>query len=91
MLGWPGSDWSASPTPAPPLTANWHMLPEEVLHSFTHFHLRLRVMVAQVGFDTPPETGEFTPLQDFNPTDLPTVMRKVFDLTHDALENMVYV
>ncbi|MDE3121750.1 MAG: A/G-specific adenine glycosylase, partial [Paracoccaceae bacterium] len=23
MLGWPGSDWSAAPTPAPPLAADW--------------------------------------------------------------------
>ena len=26
MLGWPGSDWSDAPTPAPPLDADWQLL-----------------------------------------------------------------
>lgn len=89
MLGWPGSDWNDAPDPAPPLAANWRQMPEEVLHTFTHFHLQLRIMVAQVGLDAPPTAGVFTQYQDFNPSELPTVMRKVFDLSHDTLENMI--
>jgi A/G-specific adenine glycosylase len=90
MLGWPGSAWNDAPAPAPPLTAEWRLMPEEVLHTFTHFHLQLRIMVAHVGFDALPLTGEFTHYHNFNLSDLPTIMRKVFDLSHDALENMIY-
>ncbi len=82
MLGWPGSDWSADPAPAPPLAADWKALPAEVRHTFTHFHLRLTVHVATVPADTP---GAFTPRHDFRPTDLPTVMRKAWALALEAL------
>lgn len=80
MLGWPGSDWvdASGPRPTkPPLDADWAKLPGEVRHTFTHFHLLLDVMVAEV-----PETatGTFLPRDQFRPSDLPTVMRKAFDL-----------
>ncbi len=90
MLGWPGSEWNEAPTPAPPVVADWQVLPEEARHTFTHFHLRLRIMLAQVGLDAQPKTGKFIAYQNFNRSELPTVMRKVFDLSHDALENMTY-
>ncbi|MFN3210645.1 MAG: A/G-specific adenine glycosylase, partial [Roseovarius sp.] len=32
MLGWPGSDWSDAPSPAPPLDADWQMLEAEARH-----------------------------------------------------------
>ncbi|QYX56899.1 A/G-specific adenine glycosylase [Roseovarius sp. SCSIO 43702] len=89
MLGWPGSDWSEAPSPAPPLAANWVELPEEARHTFTHFHLRLRVMVAQVDMTAAPEIGEFHLLPGFRPSKLPTIMRKVFDLARGALREMV--
>lgn len=85
MLGWPGSDWGAAPQPAPPMQAGWRELPGEVRHTFTHFHLILTVMVAQVAQEYP-LTGEFIPKQQFRPSDLPTVMRKAFDLARDVLE-----
>jgi len=87
MLGWPGSDWGDSPTPAPPLAADWQDLGAEARHTFTHFHLRLSVHVARVGHDTQPERGEFHDPAAFRPSDLPTVMRKVFDLARDTLNN----
>lgn len=90
MLGWPGSPWNEAPEPAPPMVADWQLLPEEARHTFTHFHLRLRIMLAQVVADARPETGKFIAYQNFNPSELPTVMRKVFDLSHDAFENMAY-
>ena len=31
-----------------------------------------------------PDRGDFIPLEDFSPADLPTVMRKAFDLTKGA-------
>ena len=82
MLGWPGSDWvdSAEQRPkAPPLDADWRRIPGEVRHTFTHFHLVLDVLVAEVD-DVTPTRGRFIPRSEFRPSDLPTVMRKAFDL-----------
>ncbi|WP_420013209.1 A/G-specific adenine glycosylase [Tateyamaria sp.] len=83
MLGWPGSDWIAADGPRPqnpPLSANWTKLDGEVRHTFTHFHLMLDVMVAQVPLGAEPTTGTFLPRAQFRPSDLPTVMRKAYDL-----------
>ena len=88
MLGWPGSDWSDAPAPAPPLEAEWNTLSEEARHTFTHFHLRLRIEVAHVVASAQPETGDFLSRHHFRPSELPTVMRKVFDLAHGTLEKM---
>lgn len=77
MTGWPGSDWSDAPTPAPPLTADWAHLPGIVKHTFTHFHLELSVAIARASHDDVPFTGAFEP--SFDPGNLPTVMRKVWD------------
>lgn len=86
MLGWPGSEWHEdAPVPAPPLDAHWQELPEEARHTFTHFHLRLRIMVAQVGMEAEPRAGGFHPPAAFRPAQLPTVMRKVFDLARGPL------
>lgn len=87
MLGWPGSDWSEAPEPAPPLDATWTELSEEARHTFTHFHLRLRIMTALVSPDTDPERGHFISQVDFSPTALPTAMRKVFDLAAVTLRS----
>ncbi|PKP79357.1 MAG: A/G-specific adenine glycosylase [Alphaproteobacteria bacterium HGW-Alphaproteobacteria-2] len=82
MLGWPGSDWGESPAPAPPLAADWRRLAGEVRHTFTHFRLRLAVHVAEAGPGARPARGVFLPAPEFRPGDLPTLMRKVFDLAH---------
>ncbi len=85
MLGWPGSDWvdvsADHPIGTPPIEAKWLNLSGDVRHTFTHFHLILRVKVAQVTAQAEPNSGQFIPKQDFRPTDLPTVMRKAFDLS----------
>jgi len=85
MLGWPGSDWSDAPQPAPPLEADWATIPGDVRHTFTHFHLILEVHTARVGLEATPTAGRFRPADSFRPSDLPTVMRKVFDLARDSL------
>ncbi len=85
MLGWPGSDWSDTPDPAPPCAADWQLLPGEVRHTFTHFHLILEVRMARLPDDTQPEAGRFVPAHRFRPADLPTLMRKVFDLARSTL------
>ncbi|WP_135506510.1 A/G-specific adenine glycosylase [Roseovarius aestuariivivens] len=89
MLGWPGSDWRETPPePFPPLEADWRLLPEEARHTFTHFHLRLRIAVAHVPETATPQRGDFLPQMAFRPSDLPTVMRKVFDLAQESLQDI---
>ncbi len=86
MRGWPGSAWTeAAPVETPPLRAAWHDPGGEVRHTFTHFHLRLALRVAEVGVDTTPNRGDFLPPAQFRPSDLPTVMRKAFDLAQSSL------
>ncbi|MGR3761446.1 A/G-specific adenine glycosylase [Roseobacteraceae bacterium NS-SX3] len=81
MLGWPGSEWNGAPAPQPPFDAAWQDLGAEVRHTFTHFHLILRVMTAELPADYIPAEGqEVIARHRFRPSDLPTVMRKAFDL-----------
>jgi A/G-specific adenine glycosylase len=88
MLGWPGSDWAEGPVQdTPPLAADWRDIGAEVRHTFTHFHLRLAVRVACALPDTLPDRGAFLPAAAFRPSDLPTVMRKAFDLAQSALND----
>ncbi|WP_425073831.1 A/G-specific adenine glycosylase [Sagittula sp. S175] len=84
MLGWPGTDWLDvtvdAPQEAPPIRAEWKTVAGEARHTFTHFHLILTVKTALVPMERVPERGAFVELADFSPSDLPTVMRKAFDL-----------
>jgi len=85
MLGWPGSDWNEAPTDAPPLDANWRDPGADVRHTFTHFHLRLALRVANVPLDTAPGCGRFIAPDRFDPGELPTVMRKALVIARSAL------
>ena len=80
MLGFVGSVWSDAPVPAPPVGADWVELGAEARHTFTHFHLRLRVLTAVLPLESRPARGYFIAAAEFRPSSLPTVMRKVFDL-----------
>lgn len=81
MLGWPGAEWGDTAIPMPPFEANWQLLAGEVRHTFTHFHLILQVMHADLPKGhNPPDNHELISRHAFKPTDLPTVMRKAFDL-----------
>lgn len=84
MLGWPGSEWVdttlAHPDSTPPAAGAWEEQEGEVRHTFTHFHLILRIMIAELPLEAAPMRGAFMPRHDFRPSDLPTVMRKAFDL-----------
>jgi len=84
MLGWPGSDWDGGGGPAP-LEADWRDAGAEVRHTFTHFHLRLDVSLAEVSVAAAPIRGAFLPRDAFRPSDLPTVMRKAWDIAAGAL------
>lgn len=85
MLGWPSTDWADDPAPAPPLNTQWHPLAEQVRHTFTHFHLILKVHTAKTDGSEDPDRGSFVDASQFRPADLPTLMRKVFDLARDTL------
>lgn len=80
MLGWPGSDWGDAPVDTPPCVADWAILPSEVRHTFTHFHLILTVKTAELPQNHPVNCGAFIDKHRFQPSELPTVMRKAFDL-----------
>lgn len=80
MLGWPTTEWTDAPEPAAPLDADWAKLDAQALHTFTHFHLQLDILTAVVDLNVQPDRGRFFSESDFRPSDLPTVMRKVFDL-----------
>ena len=80
MLGWPGSDWAiAQAEHLEPLDAGWITFNNTVRHTFTHFHLELTVKFA-LNVKAKPRIGEFLSMEDFNPQDLPTVMRKVWSM-----------
>ncbi len=85
MLGFPGSDWSEDPQPAPPLVADWAMLDATARHTFTHFHLELVIFWVTVPDNAVPDRGHFVDGGVFSPAALPTVMRKVYDLVADSL------
>ena len=63
MLGIPGDGWDGSGGPAP-AEADWQEI-GEVRHTFTHFHLLLRVMVAEVA--GPAARGEWLSRTAFRP------------------------
>lgn len=84
MLGWPGAPWDDVAVAAPPFEADWIDPGIEVRHTFTHFHLRLSLRVVDVCHKVEPKVGQF---QDIRPSDLPTVMRKAFDVARAALSH----
>ena len=89
MLGWPGTEWSENaPAAAPPIEADWRDPGADVRHTFTHFHLRLSLRVAIVPARVEPARGRFVPHRDFSPADLPTVMRKAFDVAAPELTDL---
>lgn len=84
MLGWPGGIWGEVAEDLPPVAADWRELGAEVRHTFTHFHLRLSVRVTELEADAAPERGEFHTC--LRASDLPTVMRKAYDLARTAFD-----
>lgn len=80
MLGWPGSPWGDEAIACPPCPGNWQELAGDVRHTFTHFHLILTVFTADLPMDIRPGCGHFLPKGEFRRTDLPTLMRKAYDL-----------
>ena len=79
MLGWPGTEWCEEVMRGqPPMDGEWREA-GDVRHTFTHFHLELAVFVAK-NVEGDPATGSFLSKETFSPSNLPTVMRKVWDV-----------
>jgi A/G-specific adenine glycosylase len=76
----PGSSWSeAAPGEAsPPFDLPWRAVPEQVVHIFTHFELRLEIRAARLSTNpAPPEGMRWVASKDLSSEPLPTLMRKV--------------
>jgi A/G-specific adenine glycosylase len=79
-IGFIGNGWDPkSAHLAAPVTANWQET-GAVRHTFTHFHAELTVLAATT--NARPDHGTFQPV---NPENLPTLMRKAYDLAFPAL------
>jgi A/G-specific adenine glycosylase len=89
MLEVPSSPWVEAETAAKsalkhaPLKAKWRELPGLVEHTFTHFHLELRVLRVETGAKPSPsrtawpERCLWLSPRDFHVAALPSVMKKV--------------
>jgi A/G-specific adenine glycosylase len=84
MLGWPGADWGAEAVEQPPFAGDWQDPGVDVRHVFTHFNLHLSLRVVQVNGQVQPKQGLFL---DIKRSDLPTVMRKAFDVATTHLSH----
>ena len=74
---WRERPWSAAEARrSAPLEAEWRTLPGRVRHTFTHFHLELRVFAARVDGVTETD-GLWCPSQRLGEQALPTLMKKV--------------
>lgn len=79
-IGFIGNGWDTkSQHDAAPITANWQDV-GQIKHTFTHFHAVLTVLAATTSAS--PDHGIFQPV---NPENLPSLMRKAFDLASPAL------
>ncbi len=80
MMEVPSTPWeTAEPVPAvdhAPVRADWQWLDGTVKHTFTHFHLELRVLVGKAK-GSAPEDGIWWPLDRLDEQALPTVMKKI--------------
>ena len=75
----PGSAWSEGQADAesPPFSAVWRKIQTPVRHTFTHFHLELTVLLADVG-DIAAPAGHWWSTPEAQPSEaLPSVMKKV--------------
>ncbi|MDE0112065.1 MAG: A/G-specific adenine glycosylase [Albidovulum sp.] len=87
MLGWPGSKWNGDEDGGPPCDGAWTDTGEIIRHIFTHFELRLRIVAGMLPEDSKPEKGNFISKTDFNPAELPAVMRKAYNAAAPYVSN----
>lgn len=83
----PTTEWTArqdgeTGTDAAPASGEWQLV-GEARHTFTHFHLRLEVWIAE-NCDMPKLNGWWSPPQQLSDEALPTLMRKVCAVAEKA-------
>ena len=88
MLGWPTTEWNTDPAVLEPVESDWIELNEPALHTFTHFHLILRIQTTWLLKDATPNRGHFIPASTFDPSALPTVMQKAYTLAAATLRSV---
>jgi len=74
----PSNSWDNFPTPRIPIIANWEILPGMVCHTFTHFHLELKIVRLELEEMINLQEGEWCPVDERDKYALPTVMKKIF-------------
>jgi A/G-specific adenine glycosylase len=74
----PSNSWENIPAPKIPIIANWEILPGMVRHTFTHFHLELKIIRLDLEELINLQEGEWCIVDDIDNYALPTVMKKVF-------------
>jgi A/G-specific adenine glycosylase len=87
MLEVPSTPWAEAAPRAidahAPLDSEWQKVPGRVEHTFTHFHLVLEVLRAEIGVNAAlteaatPERCRWVHVRDLHGAALPSVMRKV--------------
>jgi A/G-specific adenine glycosylase len=82
MMEIPSTPWREAPwdpaeaAPEAPFAAPWRELPGVVRHTFSHFHLELRIVAGKAG-PNPSARGIWCALDALGDQALPSVMRKV--------------
>ncbi|MBC8338112.1 MAG: A/G-specific adenine glycosylase [Rhodospirillales bacterium] len=85
MTEFPSTDWrkqiwsSAEAAKQAPVKGRWRRLDGVVRHTFTHFHLELTVLTAEVAIKREPEGALWSKPSGFSDHALPTVMKKIAD------------
>jgi A/G-specific adenine glycosylase len=88
MLGWPGPAWAeiANETQPFAVESGWRNI-GAIRHTFTHFHLDLEVAISTNIIEVPDALLALNE-NEFRASDLPTVMRKAYDLAFEAMRKM---
>jgi A/G-specific adenine glycosylase len=83
MMEIPSSEWREDAALGefeaddPPFKTDWRELPGVVRHTFTHFHLELRVLAGRMNGIGDQAPGVWHPIADLDRAGLPSVMVKI--------------
>ncbi len=81
------SDWNAVPMPQIPIIANWKETPGLVHHTFTHFHLELKIIRLELSEMIELQEGGWYPFSRIDDLALPSLMMKIINhLRQPALD-----
>lgn len=81
----PSNSWENIPDPRVPIIANWQLLPGVVRHTFTHFHLELKIVRIELEEMINLQEGEWCLIENIDKYALPTVMKKVISHVGEPL------